>query len=559
MVTEGSYSRFMDLNKRRLHAYRSVQGQRRQPDDADADREGEGDDEAADRRAAAGGSSPDNSAQGQNTEPRKRQQASGDGAPAAGELAAEQPEARGRVVWEQGQAEHEHHAPGKKHRFGRLAELVARRLRRPSEPVAGDMAPSRYAEPGTAGGPAHEGREGNSSEPGGGERSGRAQQGSPVKGAAEQGVSGSTPGGLAKTTVPPDAKPLASGKLTTGRSTSREAGKTDLVEKEPIARRVAKMLLVLGKEQAAEILRHLSSDEIERVTGEISRIKTVRREEAQELAGEFGALIRRTRLEPQGGNETAVQFLRSAFGEEQAQKIFARAVGRPARNYFDFLEELEPTQLIALFKNEAPAVTSIVLSWLSPPTASKVLQAMPLEGQREVVKRLSRMQKIDTTVLQQIEEAIKEKIRRQGRVVSQDVDGQGTIAAILRHMDVASGEEIIERFRSDDPELAEAIEQQLFTIESVMYIEDADLQRVLRELSDTELALILKGKREEIRTTLLNNLSVRRRRMVAEEYERLGPVPRRDVDEAVDKFVSRLRELEAEGKLRFIDQDDLVD
>ncbi len=330
-------------------------------------------------------------------------------------------------------------------------------------------------------------------------------------------------------------------------------------EAEAPARRVAKLLLLLGKEEAAEILRHLSADEIERVTYEIARVRAVGREEAQALAGEFGALMKRTRLEPQGGPDTALQFLESAFGNERGETIYTRALGRPPRAYFEFLEELESTQLITLFKNEAPPVVSMILAWLSPATASKVLQSLPLESQREVVKRVSRMRKIDTAVLNQIEDAIKEKIRRQGRVVSQDLDGHSTVAAILRYMDSSSGEEIIARIRGEDPELADAVEQQLFTIESVLYIQDADLQGVLRELEDTEIARILKGKRDEIRGKLLANLSMRRRRMVAEEYERLGPVPRQEVDEAVDAFVKRLRELEAEGKLRLSDREDLVE
>jgi|GEM_PF-1014967 len=329
--------------------------------------------------------------------------------------------------------------------------------------------------------------------------------------------------------------------------------------KDPAARRVAKMLLVLGEEQAAEILRHLPAEEVERVAAELARVTSVGVGEARELAGELGALMKRTRLEPQGGPATAMRFLKTAFGAERGQSIFTRAVGRPVRAYFDFLEELEPTQLITLFKNEAPPVVSIVMAWLSPGTASKVLQGMAAETQRDVVKRLSRMRKVDATVLQQTEAAIKEKIRRQGRVVSQEIDGQSAVAAILRHMDSASGDEIIARMRREEPELAEAVEQHLFTIESVLYIEDADLQGVLRELSDTVIALVLKGKREAIRSKVLHNVSMRRRRMVAEECHRLGAVPRREVDAAVDEFVGRLRVLETEGKLRFIDQQDLVD
>ena len=345
------------------------------------------------------------------------------------------------------------------------------------------------------------------------------------------------------------------------RQTGRPAEGRERVEhaKEPAARRVAKTLLLMGKEQAAEVLRHLSSAEIERVAAEIARVKTLTREEAHELAGELGACVKRARRGPQGGPDTALQFLMTAFGTERGENIFGRAVGQPARRYFEFLEELEPAQVTTLLKNEAPPVVSAVMAWLPASSASKVLQGMPVQYQREVVKRLWRMQKIDSTVLRRIEEALKEKIRRQGRVVSHEIDGQSTVAAILRHMDSASGEGIIERIRREEPELAAAVEQQLFTIESVLYIEDAGLQEVLRGLGDAEIALVMKGKREEIRAKLLHNLSRRRGRLVVEEYQRLGAVPRRKIDAATDEFVGRLRILESEGRLKFIDRHDMVE
>ncbi|TVR30191.1 MAG: flagellar motor switch protein FliG [Spirochaetaceae bacterium] len=321
-------------------------------------------------------------------------------------------------------------------------------------------------------------------------------------------------------------------------------------------KKVARFLMAVGKDEAAVILRHLDESEIEAVLREITAVSRLGREEAGEILAEFGRAVRQRRLEPQGGADVAHQMLEQAFGSDVAEKIFSRVVPQPAARAFAFLEDLEPQQLMVIAKEESPAAIALILAHLTPASASEVISRLSDEVRQEVLLRIARMQRVDNEVLSRVEESLREKIRSHGRVVTQEVDGMATLARILRTMGAAEGGEVMRALRQEEPDIYDEIQDRLFTIETLLLIEDTDLQRVLRDFSDRDIAVILKGKSEDIRAKVLRNVSERRRSIIADEYAHLGPLPRTDVDRASSEFIDYLRRLEDSGELLVRHQDE---
>ncbi|TVQ41277.1 MAG: hypothetical protein EA384_00715 [Spirochaetaceae bacterium] len=313
--------------------------------------------------------------------------------------------------------------------------------------------------------------------------------------------------------------------------------------------KVARFLMAVGKQEAAAILRHLSEPEIEAVLREITAISHLGREEAGEILSEFGHVARQRKLEPQGGAAVARRMLEQAFGVDVAEKIFSRVVPQPKGRAFEFLEDLEPQQLMVIAREESPAAIALILAHLTPASASAVISRLPEDVRREVLLRIARMERVDNEVLSKVEESLREKIRTHGRVVTESVDGRATLARILRTMGPTEGSAVLSSLREAEPEIYSDIQDRLFTIETLLLIEDTDLQRVLREFSDHDIAVILKGKSEDIRAKVLRNVSERRRTIIAEEYAHLGPLPRRDVDRAAGEFINYLKRLEQSGDL----------
>ena len=322
-------------------------------------------------------------------------------------------------------------------------------------------------------------------------------------------------------------------------------------------KRAAKLLLLLGKEQAAAVLKHLSEEEVEKVTAEIAKIKRIEREEARKILQDFGSLADKIAATPRGGIQVARDMLSSALGEAEAEKIIGKVSPYAENKPFAFLNDLDYQQIMLLLRKEPVHVMSIVVSYLEPRKASQVIESLPPEVQAQVVKRIARMGQVSPEVLSSIEESLRERIRTQGKVVAEEIDGQSVLADILKHMPLNDENRILESLEEKNRELAEHIRERLFNFETVLEIPDSQLQGFLYQYPDRDLAVILKGKSPELEDKVLRNVSQRRRDFIQQERESLGPMRRSEVDRITKDFLSFLRERAERGELT-LDSDELV-
>jgi flagellar motor switch protein FliG len=323
-------------------------------------------------------------------------------------------------------------------------------------------------------------------------------------------------------------------------------------------RKVAKFLILLGQEEAARVMRHLKPDELEGVVREIATIKSIEKVEAEAIMEEFRSLIARGAGSPRGGSDTAKEILEAAFGAERGQAILEKALPGTARP-FSMLEGLDATQILILMKDESSHVLAIVLPYLEPKLASEVLVRLPEAQRTETVKRMAKLEKISPEVIAGIEDGLRKRLISMGRVEDSSVDGVSALAGILRFVDSDLEEGILDALEEERPELTESIREQLFTLEDVQRVRRQDLAAELRDRTDRDLALLLKGKSEGFKEKILSAVSRDRRRLILDEYDYLGSVKRADADAATRDFLSRLKRLHESGDLVLEDEDDLVE
>lgn len=320
------------------------------------------------------------------------------------------------------------------------------------------------------------------------------------------------------------------------------------------AAKAARFLMVVGQDQAAEVLRHLEESQVEAVTREIARIGTMTGAEARQILDEVGDVAARAG-ERHGGPAVAREFLTHAFGDVRGAEVYDR-LGIGESDRFAFLEELEPQQVAMLLKEESPPVVATILSTLTAATAARVVKLMPDERRAEVVLRMARMNAVSPEVLERVEEVLKERIRRQGKLVSNQIDGRGVLASILRYMDLDAERSVLDSLADEDPELAKSIRDRLFTIDSILAIDDRDLQEVLTEFTEREIACVLVGQAERIRSKLLRNVSERRARDVSEEYVHQADIPQKEVSDVQRRFLDHLRRCAEDGSILVRDSED---
>src|SRR6056297_132872 len=322
-------------------------------------------------------------------------------------------------------------------------------------------------------------------------------------------------------------------------------------------KKAAKLLLLLGKEQAAVVLKHLSQDEIEKVTGEIAKIKRIEKAEAEKILEEFGDISGKITANPRGGVETAREMLTSSFGEDKANEILGKVHPYSGNRPFAFLNDMDYQQIMLLLRKEPVHVMSIVLSYLVPNKASQVLESLPPEVQQQAVKRMARMGQVSPEVLSSVEESLRERIRTQGKVITEDIDGQAVLADILKNLPLQDENRILDNLHEENSSLADEIRERLFSVESVLEIPDKQLQELLHKYPDRDIATILKGKTEELADKVLRNVSQRRQQFIRSEREQLGPMKRSEVDRVTKDFMAFIRSQAEQGEVT-LERDELV-
>jgi flagellar motor switch protein FliG len=313
-------------------------------------------------------------------------------------------------------------------------------------------------------------------------------------------------------------------------------------------RKAAKFLLLLGKREAATVLKHFSENEIQEITREIAGIKQINKEEAGKLLEEFGYL-KPGNAHPSGGIEVAKNMLSTAFGEEKGSAIFRKVIPFNGEKPFSFLEDLEYQQLIMILRKEPVNVLTVILSFLDAAKASKVLESLPPEDQTVLVTRMAGMEKVAPEVIMSMEEVLIERIRTQGKVVTEEIDGQTVLAEILKNMDLSDEGRILDNLADTNEVLAESVREKLFTVDTIHFVQDTDMEKILRDFSDTEIAVLLKGKDDDLRNKIIYNVSKRRIEFIKYEEEALGTLRKTDVDKAMKEFLDYLKDQEFQGKI----------
>jgi flagellar motor switch protein FliG len=178
-----------------------------------------------------------------------------------------------------------------------------------------------------------------------------------------------------------------------------------------------------------------------------------------------------------------------------------------------------------------------------------VVSALPPEKQADVAKRIAQMDRTSPDVIKQVEKVLERKL---ASLVNQDytiVGGVDAIVEILNSVDRGTEKHIMETLEVEEPELADEIRKKMFVFEDILSLDDRAIQRVLRDVDNSDLALALKGATEEVQNVIFNNLSKRLAVMIKEDMEFMGPVRMKDVEEAQQKIVNIIRKLEDSAEI----------
>lgn len=317
--------------------------------------------------------------------------------------------------------------------------------------------------------------------------------------------------------------------------------------KDSVYRRVAKFLLLIGIDEAAKILPHLSQEQTERIIPEIASIRNVDQDEAIVIMEEFRGLLEKSR--ESGGVDKAREILVKAYGPEKAQALIDKAAPFKGARPFDYLNDADSERLLFLLSDESEQIQALVLSNLEPKKAASVINLMAPDRKTEVVKRLAKMEPISPEVLRRVDQAMHEKSLAQTSEKAENIDGRNALAAILKKMSPEAEDGILSNLAEEDPELGEDLRSRLFTMEDVINGDDKFIQEKLRDMTEPEIAMLLARKSDGFCEKILSCISAGRRQLVREEQEINAPYRKADCERVTAQFFSILRRAYESGEL----------
>lgn len=313
--------------------------------------------------------------------------------------------------------------------------------------------------------------------------------------------------------------------------------------------KAAMLLITLGPERSAQVFKHLKEEEIEQLTLEIANIRAVSPNEREKVLSEFYQICLAQQYITEGGIGYAKDILEKALGTEKTMEIINKLTVSLQVRPFDFVRKADPSQVLNFIQSEHPQTIALILAYLKPAQAAAVLSALPQDKQADVAKRIATMDRTSPEIIKDVERVLEKKL---SSLVTEDFTAVGGIQAIvdvLNSVDRGTEKFIMDTLEIEDTDLAEDIRKRMFVFEDILQLDNRAIQRFLREVDNSQLALALKGATEEVQNVIYANMSKRLSDMIREDLEFMGPVRLKDVEEAQQKIVNVIRKLEDAGEI----------
>lgn len=251
----------------------------------------------------------------------------------------------------------------------------------------------------------------------------------------------------------------------------------------------------------------------------------------------------------EGGIGYAKELLENALGTDKAMEVIGRLTASLQVKPFEFVRKADASQLLNFIQDEHPQTIALILSYLPAGQAAQIISALPPDRQADVAMRIATMDRTSPDVIKEVERVLETKL---ASLVNQEynvIGGVDAVVEILNTVDRGTEKHIMESLEIEEPELADEIRKKMFVFEDILLLDDRAIQRVLRDVDNSDLAIALKGANEQVQNAIFNNLSKRLASMIKEDMDFMGPVRMKDVEEAQQKIVNIIRKLEDSAEI----------
>lgn len=313
--------------------------------------------------------------------------------------------------------------------------------------------------------------------------------------------------------------------------------------------KIAVLLLAMGDKFTTDVFKRMDRQEIASISKAIVELDPVPKETVEEVLREFHeALVDGVDMIA-GGTDILKRMLMKNLDPETAKYIMDSLSLDSGPAPFRELESVSPKLLSQILRNEHPQTLALIIGHLNPDQAANLLVNLPSGVRAEVLIRLARLEAVPEDMLMEVDKVLQSQLIAMGGKEGRKVGGIQSVAEILNAVDRATEEEVLSEIEEDSAQMAEDIRNLMFVFDDCKSLDDRGVRELLKEISNEDLTMALRGAADELKEKFFKNMSERASSMIREELEYMGPTRLSDVETAQQNIVKVVRRLEGEGKV----------
>ena len=316
-----------------------------------------------------------------------------------------------------------------------------------------------------------------------------------------------------------------------------------------VTQKAAMLLIAMGVDNAAQVMKNMSDSEVEKISFEIAKLRDIPPEVLSEVILEFYEVMIANETLVQGGFDYAKDLLESAWGDKKSDDVIKRLEIATGISAFSLLGSIDNKRLLDFLRKEHPQTAALILSNLKVDQASKLLAELPEENRIEITYRLATLEDIPPELIEDVEAVLRDQIGAEITEGDAKKGGAESTADLLNAIGQTDQKVILDGLKNIDEELCDDISSFLFMFDDIISLPDNAIQAIIGATDNKLLATALKGAKDNMRELFYKNLSKKAGGMLRDEIDVLPPMPMKDIEKAQSEVLQIVFDLESKGDL----------
>lgn len=313
--------------------------------------------------------------------------------------------------------------------------------------------------------------------------------------------------------------------------------------------RAAILLMSLGEQEAANVLKQLDAREIQKLGLAMAELKQVSRDQMSSVLDSFIGICDDKASIASGSPDFVRRVLTQAVGKQKADTLLDRVTSGQGGQGIEALKWMEAKAVANIIGREHPQIAAIVLAHLEPEQSASILPLLPEEKRTDVLMRIASLNEVPQSALSELDQLVEKQANATPPTVVHRIGGARTVADILNAMDRDKSGAELGKIEQADGEMHQRIKDLLFVFDNLLSVDDRGIQALLREVGSDTLAVALRGAEPEVQEKILRNMSKRAAEILKDDMEARGPVKLTEVEVAQKEIVTIAQRLAEEGTI----------